>query len=280
MDIEFDSSYILYGAGVLFAIITFVYFAQQLVFDLAPFTRSASLFLLFALLFILGNHLYRETVGKVFYILSAASYIVFLVYTVTRFEFTTNQVFAVLGFSALLFLGLGHLVKKKGRFIDRKTFKYLIVFLISVLALILLFDVFGGQPEFELELYEEINFEEGSRSDIGFITVRNPFFLSREYEVPSYEGCLFVPEEEIDEQPVMVRYSDHSLSSGTIEGNGEIEVSIEADLRDYYRITNTTRVEDVGIEFVDECPEESNRKALFVYLRNPEGTEEIMFPAE
>ncbi len=262
MDVNFDSTNILFGAGAILGVVASIYFAQEIIFGLSPITRSLFLFIAFSMFFILGNSISEKILGKFLYFLSAATYVVFLIFTISNFDFSSNQIFIVLLFSSFLFIGLGYAVKKRGRIFSDKIFRLVLLILTILLFSSLIFDIVGAQPVYNLRTFETVDLEEGVSEKAGVVEINNDFILPRNYDTPSYRGCFFPEEDNVIE--VSVRYSDHTLSSGVIEGKSSLEADIEVYAREFLDL-NITTVEDLSIRISEECPEEYDEGTLYIF---------------
>jgi len=274
MDVKFDSTNILFGAGAILGVVASIYFAQEIIFGLSPITRSLSLFIAFSMFFILGNSISEKILGKFLYFLSAATYTVFLIFTISKFDFSSNQVFTVLLFSSFLFIGLGYAVKKRDRIFSDKLFRLALLILTILLFSFLIFDIVGAQPVYNLRTFETVDLEEGVSEKVGAVEINNDFVLPRDYDAPSYRGCFFIEEDVIE---VSVRYSDYSLSSGVIVGKSSLEADIEVFVRDFQDL-NVTKVEAMSIRSGDKCPEEYDEGTLHIFQNSDLPNAEIPRP--
>jgi len=113
MNLEFDSGKLLYALGVLFAIGAFLYFVRDVVFDLSITVKAAVLFFAFVAFFLAGVAIERDVLDVVAFALSGISYAVFLGYVIVQYAPGGTGTFLLFGASAVLFLGLGYLVRER-----------------------------------------------------------------------------------------------------------------------------------------------------------------------
>lgn len=143
-------------------------------------------------------------------------------------------------------------------------------------GVILVFDVIGAGPDYSLSLESSVDFSTTSDSVIGVLEVDNSFIFSRDVNLPGYSACISLPELESVEN-VYVRYEGGSYNK-MVGGRRRKEFEIVSSPNRILRDLNMTSVEDVGVERVDECPEDSDEKKLFVYRSDAESNYELASP--
>lgn len=262
MDLDFDSSYILYGLGAILGIAAIIHFSSELILSLSPTVKSVLLFLLFGLLLLLGNRTEIKPLDIALYTLSAASYLVFLTYTIGKFDYTANQTFILLGLSSVLFLGLGYLVREKDFRVSMEQAKnWSIGILVLGLALVA-FDAAGAQTTYLLEPEQQVTVtqEPGQQVQVGEVTATNRFLFSRQLELPNYRGCLYLPDSAAREQvDVSIHYDYRSTDSRNLIGGSEqrqypLQLGHTRVLEDQ----NISSMENIPVEQMESCPEESD----------------------
>ena len=272
MALDFDSSNVLYFFGALLGVVTLIYFSQQFVFQLSPTVRILLLGVLSAAFFLSGNYLHSEDLGKFLYILSAGSYIVAVGYGISRFDASQNMVLIILFVSSVLLMSLGHLVNAKKSFMNKKFLKIALIISLTVFLGLVALDVFGGGVERRLELSETVNFtEEGLSENLGYIEFSNNFLFSREYRVPSLNGCIFYPGELEDGSNVNIMPREFTGRSGILRGGESKETVLDARYRQI-GVENGVDIGSIPVEFAESCPESYGSKKLFVYFSEEESS--------
>ncbi len=258
MDFEFDSSYIIYGFGAILGVVSLVYFGSEIILGLSPTVKAILLILVFALFFISANYNATGFLSKSFYLLSAASYMVFLFYLPGRFDFTTDQTFALLAVSSVLFMLLGYYLKEGKIKINRKYFWIFTAIILALGAVLMPFDAYGAQPTYRLNLEDTVTLSENEESDLGTLTVENEFLFSREVEMPSYSACLHFSKT----FDLPVYYRDRP---GLIGGGESIQIDFGTSSRRALDELNRTSIEDVSLIKGEKCPEASKEPSIVVY---------------
>lgn len=197
MNFEIDESRMLYGLGAFLGVIAILYFGQELVLDLSPTVKS---FILFSatVAFISGaEYSDQSTLRSAFYLFSAFSYLSFLVYIFLRFSFSSGQIFLILVSSSIAFMILGYVRSEDLYDLDDQQAEKAIATVAAFIAIAVVFDVGGPQPEYSLELKDSVEVGENQEIKFGELEVRNDFALSRNIDVPTYGGCLAVSPEKV-----------------------------------------------------------------------------------
>jgi len=263
MDVDLDESWILYGLGAFLGAISILYFGFSLILDLSPAVKSFML-LSFSVVFLFSGELTdRSLLRYSVYSFSTVSYLGFILYTLLRFDLTEAQTLGLLAVSSAAFTGLGYL-KNKDYSIDRARSKQLAAGTGAVLAATLLIDVSGPQPEYRLELQEEINFT-GGETEFGTLTVENRFVLPRNTDIPSYDGCMAYNQTAVD-HIYITPGEDNLIPGDTVENYSLTE---EIDLREMlerHRINPEASKSMEGTYRLErgECPESPERKTVYI----------------
>lgn len=276
MDFKFDSSYILYALGAILGISTFVYFAQELILNLSPTTKSILLFLSFGLFFALGNYSETSVLDVSYYVLSAASYIVFLVFTLGKFDFTPNQTFIALGASSLLFIGLGYFVKEKEFDIGKKTMKKVLGAILVLAAVFLVFDVLGAQPEYSISTDETVDLDMDGTS-VGSLQVSNGFMFSRDIDLPDYQACVLAPGMDLESDTVYTRFEGSDYRN-MVYGRSSRQYDLVVSPSGFLRENNLSEMSGFSVEVADECPESSEERKIVLYRSDVSTGYEVMRP--
>jgi len=272
MENKIDRVKVLYAVGVLLGVAAAFYFGFQLLEDLSPTTTSAVLLLGFVAFFFAGLYVEAETLDTVLYALAAGSYLVFVAYTLARFDLGDGGVFVVLAGSSALFVALGYLSSKGHLEVERRKALVGVAVVLALTVGLLAFDATGAQPTYDYDFDDEVDVPDEMRgeTDIGSVTVENPFVLSRVAEAPVMNGCLYTPERETtsvryDETPRGVLAGGESRVHGiVVRGEGFYDRDTD-ELRDAFADRET-----VPVEVAEDCPEEADEPKLVVVVTDNE----------
>lgn len=265
MELDVDPAKVLYVVGALFGVAAVLYFARDIVFELSITVRA--LLLLFAFVGFLVSALAssRSPFVPVFAVLSAAAYLAFLGYTLSRFNVGSDGTFFALLVSAVLFLLLGYVVRERDVSPSRRTAQYAIAGLVLVAVLAVGADVVASDVEYGVNTADEALLEDGGDVVIGTVTIDNQFVFREPIDVPDALACIYVPgmaESEMRPDPVRYRVGEE-LVPDSIPGSSSISASMIVRLSD-------EEVETVGgsmpVERADECPAESADPRIVLVL--------------
>ncbi|MDY6789496.1 MAG: hypothetical protein SVV03_06070 [Candidatus Nanohaloarchaea archaeon] len=266
MELDFDSSYIIYGFGALLGVISLVYFGSEVILELSPTIKSFLLLLGFAVFFISGSYTKTRFLSIGFYLLSAASYVVFLFYLPSKFDFSKDQTFILIALSSVLFMCLGYGLKQESIAIGKKWFKISITVLLALGVAITIFDGMGARPTYSLDLEDQTSLFKGENTKIGELTVKNEFMFSREIRMPSYRGCLYLSKR----FNVHVFQKQHPRMVG---GGKSISIGLEASPARALSELNRTSIEDLSLTEKQSCPESMEEPSLVVVKSSNSGIE-------
>ena len=255
MDFEIDESRMLYGLGAFLGVVAILYFGQEIILGLSPTIKSFILFS--ASVFFLGaaEYVRQGLLRTSLYFFSVFSYLSFLVYIFMRFSFSSEETFLILALSSIAFIALGYLKSEREYELDQDQSRKLLGVIAALVALTIVFDVMGAQPEYELELKDSVEVVEGERTYFGQLVIKNDFLLSRNVEASSYQGCLFA--EDYD-RGVYLSPDAPDLISG--------------DTTSRFNLTDTivSRTENVTVSGNytvrrEECPSEPEPGVIYIY---------------
>ncbi len=220
MDDYLDSSYILYGLGALLGIFAILYFGGEILLSLSPTVKSLILFTSFVFFLVSSLYLKTDTINTVLTVLSGGAYIVFLGYTVFRFTLSSNQIFVLLAFSSILFVGLGYMIRERGLSLTAQQSKLVLAGCVLVVLILITVDVFGSQASVDATWEDEVDAAQfvDSEVTIGTLQLQNDFIFSRVVDVPRHRICLFAPNQ--SERITRSAVSD-DLSGSTLLSGGE-----------------------------------------------------------
>lgn len=190
MDFNIDDSWLLYGLGAFLGVLAIAYFGHELILGLSPTVKSFILLSGSLIFLVAGEYVSAGILRTALYIFSSFSYLIFLTYTVLRFNLGSGQVFLVLAVSSDAFIGLGYFRGQRESLLQREDAKKLAAATAFLVFALVAFDVTGEEPDYSLELEQEVNVTEGEEFEVGSLGVENRFPLSRNIEVPDYNGCV------------------------------------------------------------------------------------------
>ena len=266
MELKIDEAKLLYGLGAFLGIIAILYFGHELILDLSPTVKS--FILLSGTIMFLGGAEYvkHDILKSSLYIFSAFSYLSFLVYIFGRFSFSSEQIFLILAASSVLFIGLGYLKSEKEYEMNRDQTRKVLGVLMALVALAVVFDVLGAQPEYSLELHETVEVTEGQEFEIGVLEIRNDFPLSRNVNTPTFRGCLFI-EEGHDGRIIYVNPEGGGIIGGSTTERVPLVENAHYERHEDQNITITGNYTVVN----EDCPEEPNERTI--YINQSDGSE-------
>ena len=264
MEFDFRPETGLYITAAVLGVITVLYFGSEYIFQLSPVTKSAVIFSMFLFSFALSLWIPEDE--KIYSIISQGiggiAYLVFLAYTLSKFSLDQNQIFLSLAVSAAIFAAIGRLLSTGKLKVEGEKIRKTILSVLTVLALLLVFDAVGGQPDYELQLEEQVELESGEEAVLGSIKVTNEFILPRQVETHSYSACI--PEDR--ERRIYLSHSVDELVGGNEAKSYNLTASIP--YRDTENISGSFQVQESG-----SCPE-TGSETIFVFSR--EGTTGIV----
>jgi hypothetical protein len=260
MDFKIDEAKLLYGLGAFLGIVSIIYFGHELILDLSPTVKS--FILLSSTVMFLGaaEYVKHGILKSSFYIFSAFSYLSFLVYIFARFSFSSEQIFLILAASSAVFIGLGYLRSEKGYEVNREQAKKVLGGVMVLVAIAVVFDVLGSQPEYSLELHETVEVVEGEEFDIGVLEIQNDFLLSRNVDSPTFRGCLFIKEGH-DGRNIYVNPDE----PGLVKGSTTERIPLTEDA--HYERSEDQNVTISGNYTVvnEECPSEPEERTIYIH---------------
>lgn len=259
MDFEIDESKLLYGLGAFLGVVAIIYFGHELILDLSPTIKSFIL-LSSAVAFLGAAEYVRNGVLKSsFYVFSSFSYLSFLVYMFARFSFSSEQIFLILAASSTVFIGLGYLRSEKGYEVTRDQARKVLGAVMVLVAVAVVFDVIGSQPEYSLELHDSVEVNAGEEFEIGVLEIQNDFPLSRNIETPTFRGCLFI-EEGRDGRNIYVDFDDRGLIAGGITERIPLTEDAHYERQEDQNITISGNYTVVN----GECPSEPEKRTIYI----------------
>ncbi len=265
MDFDFDDSWFLYGTGALLGVVSILYFGLELIFDLSPTVKSVVLVSFSAGFLISGGLTDSRLLRNLAYLFSGVTYLSFLIYVILRFMPSEASIFGLLAASSIIFTVLGYLRGRKRFEPGSESSRKLLAALGIFLALILVYDVTGAQPDYKLELKKEITVNE-SEIVLGELTVENSFPLSRNIELPDYDGCIAYNQSMRD--GIYIRLGDEKMIAGGESKHYKLEDQIKLRSRGEKKLGDTIRDREIitGNYTIKtgECPERPENKTIYI----------------
>ena len=263
MATTFRSTDVLYALGALLGVVTVLYFSVEIVLSFAPAVKSVVLVLSFVAFFLLAIVATRA-LAVVCYVLAAATYLVFLGYTLVRFAFGTDAIFLSLAASSVLFVGLGYLVRERGFGTSRRRVGTALLVVLVLVAAVSAFDVLGAKPTYTLELDEEADLSTRAYMiPIGTVTAKNDFVLSRTAEPPSYEVCVYTPEK----RRAYVQTGNLYGGSVLLDSGESREFKVRMEVPPLPGGPTAGGFDTIPVERAAECPETSTEPKIVVVER-------------
>ncbi len=192
------------------------------------------------------------------YVLSAAAYLAFLWYTLSRFAVGADGTFLALVFSACLFLGLGYLLREREFSPPPQTTRYVIVAVALIGVVFLGADLGLSEVEYEISIHDEAQLDERGEVEIGTITATNQFVFREPIDMPRPLVCAYGFDREV--RPVALQTGEGSMPQ-TVPGGKTVTATI------------TTRFNEEEYEAVDwpipvetatQCPDDAEAPRLVI----------------
>lgn len=278
MDLDLDGGTILYVLGIGFGLAALAYFARDVVFALSITVKAALLFLAFLGFLIGGIAMDRDVLDRIAMVLSAAAYVVFLVYVITRFDFAATGVFLVLAASGMLFVTLGYVLRERSPTIPARTAK--IVGVVLVLSGILLVgaDVATAEVQYSVELEETVTAtaqtdappDQGAPSQeiaVGTLVATNEGPFTRSMDLPVLRGCV-VGTDGVAEERIYMQTRPRSIDRRDRIGGGE---TLSYDIVSRIPLQPSTETVTLSVERGADCETPRDEPTLVVSV-DPEDT--------
>lgn len=265
MDLKMEVGQISYVIGILFGIVTILFFGREVAPNLSPTVKSIILLTAFFAFLVAGSLSRSGILEKILFVLGAVSYIAFLSYTISTFGFGVNEAFLSMVLSSLLFIGIGYLGGRElgiGKSWKKTVLAGLLIFILGLTSI----DVLGAQPTYSLEVQEDFNpaeaYGDGSEAKIGAVIVKNDFVFSRFADPPKCQACLYTPEK----HEVYLSYSEWGsfLVGGGETREVDISVRIAVELGQQGPPEYLEDIGSVPIEVAENCPESAEEPKLVV----------------
>lgn len=269
MDVDWDAGTVLYAFGAFLGVVTIAYFGRSVIFALSPTVKALLLLTGSGAGLLTAQYRPQKPFSTAFNVLAVTAYLVFLGYTTLRFAFSTEETFLLLAASSAAFLVLGYLVREQGFALAPGRARKVLLALIAAAFLLTVFDVLGPQPTYDVTLNETVTVAEEPEPEIviGTVTVENPFLLSRDIDLPRFEGCLYTPEQErlfIDTR------APPEADQGPMPGGAtgvytlEARLPMERDREDPEAEPRPAVTGTLPVERMDTCPASTETQKIVV----------------
>ncbi|MHB9288822.1 hypothetical protein ACKVMT_17475 [Halobacteriales archaeon Cl-PHB] len=265
MRLNVDPAKVLYVVGVTFGIAAVLYFARDIVFDLSITVRAMLLLLAF-LVFLLGAVAAEQPVvvtGSS--LLSAAAYLAFLGYTLSRFDVGADGTFLALLVSALLFIALGYAVRDRQVAPARRQVRYVIAGIVLVGVVFTGADVAASGVDYDIEIADDASVGADGEVVVGTLTIESTFVFREKLAAPRAYSCIYVPDMtdyEMRPHPVQYRVGEDRLPD-TVPGTRSITASMAIRLTKQEVQNVSSRI---PVERAEACPEERDEPLVVVVL--------------
>ncbi|WEL23764.1 hypothetical protein [Candidatus Nanohalovita haloferacivicina] len=257
MEFDFDQQQIFYSVGAFFAVAASTYLLGTQI-SLSVLTKSMLLFLAFAGFTVAAQMLEGKEIKLITSGLSGVSAIIFVTYTVFRFELNPPVVLLALAVSAVIFMVAGYnLERLKGYEWPLNTRQALAG--IAVLALVFVgVDAATSDLDESYDWKDSVNVSMDDEFVLGEVTVSNNFYLPRRVDTASFDGCIYAPER----KSLYVR--EEYDSDLLWKGSRTLEITGRASVRPD---SNVTIEGEYPVEIVeaDECPENVSERKILIF---------------
>jgi len=249
-----SSSSAFYVLGMLFGLFTILYFGMEVILEISPVVKSAILFLT-SVTFFAGTGLTVSKWSIPLYFLASISYLIFVPYTLLRFDFGSAATFLILAGSSAVFLAAGYMISEKEIQIPEKKAKYLVTAGTILIVGLFIFDISGPQPEINLELRNSAEMTDRQETALGTVRVTNEFLLPRAFETPNYRACTQNARVDV--------YTERK--DDTVPGKGTMEMELKA--RYHLPETENRTTKAYQIRETDECVEKEGQISVYESYR-------------
>jgi len=260
--IELDEVYpmVFYGGSAVFAVMAIAFLGFDYLQDLSKLTIAFTIFAIFAASFLIATT--RETLMKtVFYLVSAGSYLLFLVYVIGRFSRGTGDTIIFFLISAGLFSGIGHLLTSRPELIpDKDKVKKILIVITVLTALLIIYNIAFVTMSFTVSLEDTVTFNE-TEQKIGEIQITKKGYLPLEASEAYIDYCVAGSERDLPTRYRSVGDKSFGILPETYTEDitfeldeGFLEHNEETEGRERINITRNTVLQVVE---VDECSSEN-----------------------
>jgi hypothetical protein len=237
-----EPSLIMYAFGLIFGILSVLYFAKDILVSLSITTKNYSLFLIAFLIF--TSSLFTQSVvfQVIIITISAVAYSIAVVYTWKKNDLSRTTRFSILVVSSVLFL-LVATGTQNSIFRDYiEVFVVLDVLSSAVFILLSILDIKEPQPvKYKLNLTDgEI---ENQQIEIGEITVSNEGNFNRSFEIPSIK-CKYSDSSREHKVRTFLENKNNSIS--TIPRDSTKNYNIRADIRSLKDPSKDINIDDLS----------------------------------
>lgn len=223
MNLDVDPGKLLYAVGALFGIAAVLYFARDVVFDLSITVRAILLLLTFLVLLTGALVTSRPGIATVGYVLSAATYLAFLWYALSRFDVGADGTFLALLLSTGLFLGLGYLLRERAVAPSPAVARWVVVGIVLTGAMFVGADLAASGVDYRMTVHEEGVVGDRGEIELGTVTAANRFVFRESIDMPRPLVCSYGFDRR--ERPVELRVGAGTVPR-TVPGGGTVTATM------------------------------------------------------
>lgn len=257
MEFDLDQQQIFYSVGAFFAVAASTYLLGTHV-SLSSLTKSIILFLTFAGFLVIAQILEGKEIRLITSGISGVSAILFITYTVFRFDLTPPTVLLALAISAVAFMAAGYNLEKLESYEWPLSGRQAVVGIAALVIVFVSVDVATSGLDRSYDWQEAVNVTSDEEVVLGEVTVSNEFYLPRRVESASYQGCIYTPEKR--DVYVSEDYDNDLLWNG----QRNLEITGRVGMRPDSNESIKGRY-PVEIEEGDECPENVSERKILIF---------------
>lgn len=246
------SSTAFYILGMVFGLFTILYFGMEVIIEISPAVKSVILFLSSITFFSATGLATSKWRNIPLYFLASVSYLIFVGYTLVRFNFGSATTFLILAGSSTAFLAAGFMVNEKQVNIPEKKARYLVAAGVIMIIGLFLLDLSGPQAQADTTFRNSLNMSNGEEKAIGTVQINNDFILPRATELPDYRACTEDP----------LRANVYVEKEGdTVSGKSKVEMELKARL--YGPQTENMTSKTFTVKQTEDCVEKEGQISVY-----------------
>lgn len=260
--IDFGASSILFVFGLLFGVLSLIYFAKDILVSLSVTTKLVSIFTVAVILFVVSLFIQSSALSIILLLLSSVSYTVSVLYSWNKYT-NKNLRLLVLIVSSVLFIGLGIMFQNGLIEPNRLVFYALSGVIVAVFLSLFILDLREDSPvKYELDLEEQVkNFDE--RIKIGDIKVSNEGRLRRHSNTPKIMSYYKFEDKEVKVPCQVVHKNANDIISGGETSRYDLKIDTRAIKKEY-----ESREQDIPEEVIviNSRPDEDEQSVPKMYV--------------
>lgn len=254
MEFDIDQSQILYAVGAFLSVASAGYLIGSQV-SLSPLTKSVLLLLSFAGFYLVGQNIEGKEIRIITLGLSGISAVLFVMYTVFRFDIPSSLTLLGLAVSAVLFMVAGYNLDRIRAYQWPFSSRQAVIGAVFLGLILTGADMATSDLQYNYQWEESVNISDEEDTRIGEVTVSNSFLLPREIERPEYDVCIYTPERRSV-------YTSVEGDEGLLwHGKKEMEITGRTvDRAEHEPVNGTFSVEKIS----GDCPMEASERKIMV----------------